>query len=400
MPKLLRALFAFALFAPLAALPAHAATPSKSLLQNGDFERTLSGHPWLPAGWDTSMADQPTVFFGRDSFLVHGGHWAVNVANMSTVIPLAHHWRQTVLVGKETWGKSATFKIWTRSNGVEGRAYILAQAYRDTAEKMSRIWGVDHDEALTRLGIGKIDDPSLNLSWKRLWFDEPLTDWIEREVKIEVPPGTNVLFVRCGIIGTGQVLFDDASLTLGPGSSPPKVAKGQNLFAEPGFENRALAWDLAVPPYEGAKVVADSTVSHTGRISMRLSDFWDGLVEARIGVGQPFDARSLRGQRVRLSGWFKGDSLKGVAYVKVFAHGLQSHVTQSPGAELLSNTWDWKELAIEFNVPDDAIVVWANLQAQAPARGTVWIDDCSFEVVGPATTPNYSTKPASNTQKR
>src|SRR5262249_28976692 len=119
----------------------------------------------------------------------------------------------------------------------------------------------------------------------------------------------------------------------------------------------------------------------------RMSDFWDGLVEARIGVGQPFDARSLRGQRVRLSGWFKGDSLKGIAYVKVFAQGLQTHVTQSPGAELLSDTWDWKQLSIEFDVPRDALLLWANLQAQAPARGTVWIDDASLEVLGPAAPP-------------
>ena len=45
-------------------------------------------------------------------------------------------------------------------------------------------------------------------------------------------------------------------------------SKGQNLFAEPGFEDHGLAWDLAIPPYEGAKVQIDSTVAHTGRCSM------------------------------------------------------------------------------------------------------------------------------------
>ena len=373
--------------------PARAAAAPKSLLQNGDFERTLAGHPWMPAGWDTSMADLPTVFFGRDTFLVHSGHWAVNIANMSAAFPMGHNWSQTLLVGKETWGKTATLKVWTRSNGIEGRAYILVQAYSDTATKMARIWGVDHDEALKRMGIGKIDDPLLDLAWKRVWFDDPMTDWVEREAKIQVPPGTNVLFVRCGLMGTGQVLFDDASLTLGPGASPPRYAKGQNLFVEPGFEDRGMSWDLAIPPYEGAKVTADSTVAHTGRMSMRLSDFWDGLVETRIGLGQPFDGRSLRGQRVRLSGWFKGDSLIGIAYVKIYAQGLKTHVTQSPGAELLSNSWDWKPLAIELDIPDDAVLVWANLQAGAPARGTVWIDDASFEVLGPAPPPPGAPKP-------
>jgi hypothetical protein len=393
MPKPLRALCAvlprtvLALLLGCALAATAPAAPPKSLLQNGDFERTLSGHPWMPAGWDTSQGDVPTVFFGRDTFLVHTGHWAVNLANMSTAFPMGHNWSQTLLVGKEAWGKTATFKVWTRSNGVEGRAFILLQAYSDTASKMGRIWGVDHDEALKRLGIGKLDDPFIDLGWKRIWFDDPLTDWVEREAQVRVPPGTNVLFVRCGLSGTGQVLFDDASLTLDAGQPPPKYPKGQNLFAEAGFENRALAWDIALPPYEGAKVGIDSTIAHGGRMSVKLSDFWDGLVEARIGVGQPFDARPLRGQRVRLTGWFKGDSLKGIAYVKIFAHGLKTHVTQSPGAEMLSNTWDWQQIAIEFNVPEDAELVWTNLNAQAPAHGTVWIDDASFEVLGPAPPP-------------
>jgi hypothetical protein len=402
MPKPIRALIAAlpcTLVALLFVAPAQAA-PAKSLLQNGDFERTLAGHPWMPAGWDTSLADLPTVFFGRDTFLVRSGRWAINVANMSAAIPMGHNWSQTLLVGKETWGKTATLKVWTRSNGLEGRAYILLQAYSDTASKMARIWNVDHDEALRRLGIGKLDDPFLDLGWKRRWFDEPLTEWVEREAKILIAPGTNVIFVRCGLIGTGQVLFDDASLTLGPGTPPAKIAKGQNLFSEPGFEDRAMSWDLALPPYEGAKVGIDTTVAHTGRMSVRLSDFWDGLVEARIGVGQPFDARPLRGQRVRLTGWFKGDSLIGITYVKVFAHGLKSRVTQSPGAELLSNSWDWKPLSIELNIPEDAVLVWANLQAGAPARGTVWIDDATFEVLGPAPPPPTAASSAPKAKKQ
>ncbi len=199
-----------------------------------------------------------------------------------------------------------------------------------------------------------------------------------------MPPGTNVIFVRAGLIGTGQVFFDDASLTLVPAPPATKPAVGENLYADPGFEQGGLAWDMAIPPYEGSKVTLDSTIAHTGRNSLRLSDFWDGLVEARIGVGQPFEGRALRGKRVRLTAWFKGDSLLGTAFVKIYAQGLKSRVTQSPGAELLSETWDWKPLSIELDIPPDAELVWANIQALAPARGTVWVDDASFEVVGPA----------------
>jgi len=183
------------------------------------------------------------------------------------------------------------------------------------------------------------------------------------------------------------VLFDDASLTFDKAAPAHAPEAGQNLFAEPGFEEHGLAWDVAIPPYEGAKVVVDSTVAHTGRCSMKLADFHDGLVEARIGVGQPFLGRNLRGKRVRLSCWMKGDSLQGTALVKIYAQGLRTHVLQSPAAELLSGTWDWKQIAIELDIPDDTELVWANCMALAPAVGTVWIDDASFEVVGPARNP-------------
>ena len=371
-----------ALAAPAKA-PAKAAAP-RELLQNGGFERAVSAGHWMAAGWDTSMADLPTVFFGRDSFLVHSGKYAVSVANMSDAFPMGHNWNQTILVGPETWGKVATFKAWVRNNGVEGRAYLLVQAYCDTASRMAEIWNVDHDEALKRLGINKIDDPLLDLGWDRAQFNEPLTDWVEREAVTFVPPGTNVMFVRCGLLGTGQVLFDDVSLTLKPAPAVTKPAPGRNLLTDPGFEDGGLSWDVAIPPYEGSKILVDSTVAHSGRRSIRLQDFWDGLVETRIGVGQSVLGRSLRGQRERLTGWLKGDSLVGTALVKIYSHGMKSRVVQSPGAELMSGTWDWKQLTIEMDIPEDSEIVWAHLQAIAPARGTVWIDDASFEVIGPA----------------
>jgi len=364
--------------------------PAAVTLQNPDFERTVPGHSWMPVGWDTSMADLPTVFFGRDTFLVQHGQYAVNVANMSNAFPMAHNWNQTLLVGPELWGKQATLKVWTRNNGVEGRAYIMLQAYSDTASKMGRIWGVDHDEALKRLGINKIDDPLLDLAWKRTQFNEPLTEWVQRESRIVIPPGTNVLFVRCGLLGIGQVVFDNASLTFGPAPASAKPALGTNLFADAGFEAGGIAWDIGIPPYEGSRVDVDSTVAHEGRRSVRLSNFFDGVVEARIGVAQPFRGRSLRGQRVRLSAWLKGDSLRGAAMVKVYSHGLKTRMTQSPAAELMAGTFDWTQVQIEFDVPEDSEQVWAHVLAFAPQRGTVWIDDAKFEVIGPAKGPRQA----------
>src|SRR5437764_818387 len=82
-----------------AAHPASARTGN--LLDNPGFETVLAGHPWMPAGWDTSDSGLPTVYFGRDTFVVHSGHYGVNVANTSTSFPVWHNWNQAVMVGPD-----------------------------------------------------------------------------------------------------------------------------------------------------------------------------------------------------------------------------------------------------------------------------------------------------------
>jgi len=61
------ALLAFVTFALTSV--AHAAAPAapRNLLGNPGFERGFPAHDWMPAVWDTSLAEIPTVFFGRDS---------------------------------------------------------------------------------------------------------------------------------------------------------------------------------------------------------------------------------------------------------------------------------------------------------------------------------------------
>lgn len=366
------------------AAPARTGATPRNLLLNPGFERGFEGHEWMPAGWDTSDAGLPTVFFGRDSFAVHGGQFAVNVANTSTLYPMSHNWSQTLLVGREAWGKTAVLTAWTKSNGQQGRAYLLAQAYRDTITRMSRIWGIGREDARRRMAINKVDDPSVDLGWSRTQFDEANTEWVKREARVYVPVGTNVLFVRFGLMGTGQVLLDDASLTLE--STPPlaPLALRTNLLRDPDFEGGGLAWEWVTPPFEGARSDLDATVAHSGTNSMRFSNMRDGLVQTRMGICQPFIGRSLVGKRVRVSAFFRGDSLKTNAYVKLYAQGPGGLLAQSPGAEMLSGTFDWTENSAELDIPKGTEQVWVWLVVNAPAEGTVWIDDANFQIVGAA----------------
>jgi hypothetical protein len=131
---ILRAAFAVAALALVVSASPTSTAPSATdnLLLNGDMERPLAGHPWMPAAWDTSVSGLPSVFFGRDSFLVHGGRYSVNVANASTIYNMSHNWNQVILITPAMWGKDAVLSVWTRNNGVDGRGYVLMQAYRDT----------------------------------------------------------------------------------------------------------------------------------------------------------------------------------------------------------------------------------------------------------------------------
>jgi hypothetical protein len=169
------------------ALAAAAAPPeaeSPNVLPNPGFEEGIAGHEWMPTAWDTSRSGLATVFFGRDTFNVHGGRYAVSVANASNLYTMAPNWNQLVLVGPEQWGKDLVFTAWTRSVGVDGRAYIKVDAYQDTVSKMAKKWGKTRDDAAMAMGIKPIDDPLLDLAWKRVAFSAPETDWQKREARV------------------------------------------------------------------------------------------------------------------------------------------------------------------------------------------------------------------------
>ena len=363
-----------------AAAPSHAAT---NLLKNPGFEDLVRDHAWMAASWDTSRTGLPSVFFGRDTMVAHGGSYSVNVANVSTRIPMAYNWSQSVPVGPEAWGKDAVFTIWSRTNGLEGRAYILLQAYRDTASKMAMAWGVDRDEALRKLKITKIDDPLLDLGWKRQQFSENQSEWVKREVRVFVPPTVNMLYVRSGLLGTGQVIYDDASLTLETALPPDPIPLNTNLLADPGFEGDGNAWEYSMPPFEGLEVARDENVAHTGKASVRLEGV-NGVIQSRAGACQVLSNRQLAGKRIRLSAWVKTDSLKTSAYLKLYFHGLKA-AKAVPGWEQFSLNTPWTKTTFEADVPEDTYSVWAWFLYTTPSAGRAYYDDMSLEVLGPAT---------------
>jgi hypothetical protein len=391
------ALLLGALLAPPAA--SGAAAPARNLLSNPGFENAQPGHDWMPAAWDTSLSAMSTVFFARDTTLAHSGEYAISVANVSTLLPIWHNWSQTIVVGREMWGKDLVFSAWTRSNGVSGRGYILLQAYRDTVGKMAATWGVPRDTAMARMGIAMMNDLFVYLGARREYFSDHETDWVRREVRVYVPPSTNLLVVRCGLFGTGQVFFDDASLTAETARPPAPLPVGVNLLADPGFEGDGDDWEYSMPPYDEMRYERDTTEVHSGKASLRFTGGLMGMVKTRVGVGQLLHNRSVAGKRLRLSSWVKCDSLMSQAYIKLYATTLDRD--EDIGApRQIGNTTPWTKLTMEMDVPKNAYQVWAMLLYNGPSEGRVYFDDASLEVVGPAGTAPARSKPPSKPGSR
>ena len=363
------------------AAAAHAAGPN--LLSNPGFEDPLGDHPWMPAAWDTSRGNTEMVFFGRDDFSAHTGQFGVSVANASITLPLWHNWSQSIDVTPDMWGKDVAFSVWTKSNGVDGRGYVGLQAYRDTVAKMARAWKVDRSAAQHRLGLAGVNDPVIDLGWQRESFADNETGWVQRTLRVYLPPTTTLITVRCGLYGTGQVQFDDAAVTLetaAPATVPPLRT---NLLQDPGFEGDALAWELSTPPFPPFIAARDTTFAHSGKACMHFYSE-AGLVAGRSGVAQVFCNRALAGKRLRMSAWARADSLGSSIIVQLFFH-TKSGFRTAGSPQTVYGTMDWTKLLVEADAPDDTYAIWAWIAYTAPVPGHAYFDDAAFEVLGPAT---------------
>lgn len=355
---------------------------SDNLLVNPGFEDPLPGHPWMPAGWDTSQTDLPTSYFGRDTVLRHSGRYAVSTASASALIPLAHNWSQTLMADSSWWGKDAVFSVWTKSVGLEGRGYVLLQCYRDTVSRMARTWGIPREDAMRRMKIAPVDDPILDLGWRRDFFEEPESDWVHREVRVFVPPSTDMIYVRAGLYGLGQLFIDDASLTLEPAQPPVEWPTGKNLLADADFEGDLHAWELSLPPFSGIQYGQASDTASSGAHSYRFEG-GSSMVRGKMGICQVLPDRALAGKRLRLSGDIKTDSLVSLAGMKLYCHTLHG-AKAATSVERPSGTMPWTHTTVEIDAPPDTYEVWAWFSYMGPAPGVVWFDNASLEILGPA----------------
>ena len=373
--------------APAAPAAPAASAPAKSaanLLSNPGFEE---GGLFSPSDWDTTVAGVPTVLFFWDSETRHGGGRSASLINAGDVMPVWHNWNKMMFHAGRFAGKDLELTVWVRSDQMDGgRGYVMLQAYRDTVINQAHDEGITRDQARTKMGYKYADDPQLELGWARQYFSGNVGEWTPKKVRLYIPPTTNLVVVRLGIYGPGQVWFDDAQLVALP-AAPSALPTGKNLLANPGFEQPFDDWEFSMPPTAGAYILPDSQFVHGGRFSARLTSATRPGFQTYMNACQVFNARGLSGKRVRMSGWVKLEDLFDSAYLSVYATGLYG-VEGSLAGDALTGTQDWTFYSVDFDVPKDTYTVWARAGYSA-GPGKVWWDDLKFEVLGP--TPKSAT---------
>jgi hypothetical protein len=353
------------------------AVDGPNLLHNPSAEE---GTLISPSAWDTTQSDLPTVRFAWDSQAAHDGSRSLYVINTSDVIPLWHNWSQTLLGVNELGGKELTLRVWVKTRAVTGKAYILLQAYRDTVLIESVKTGVPRLEKRMEMGYKPASDPQLEMGWARKQIAGDHPEWMPIEARLYIPPSTNVVIVRGGLLGVGEAWFDDFSLTAAPARPERAYPLGKNLLADPGFEGNLDEWDFSMPPVEGLRIRLD-TVAHSGLQSCLIESQRRWQMEIWTHVFQVFNTRALSGKRVRLSGWYKSQDLKNTfACFSIYATGMYGAYRP-----VVNNAWsgtnDWTFASYEVDIPRDTYTVWARAVLNTGA-GKVWFDDLKFEVLG------------------
>jgi hypothetical protein len=358
---------------------AHAAPAGPTnLLSNPSFEE---GGLFSPTDWDTTVAGVPTVLFYWDPDTKHGGNKALSIVNAGDIIPIWHNWNQMIPAANKFAGKDLELSVWTKSAQLSGRGYVMVQCYRDTVMNYAIARNMTRENARKEMGFKFADDPQLELGWARQYFSPETSDWTERKVRVYVPPTTNLVVVRFGLYGPGQVWFDDAQLAALPARPPAPIALGRNLLANPGFERAPDQWEYSLPPTPGAIIEMDSTTAHSGRYSALMTTMQKPGFQTYQAACQVFNARNLAGKRVRMSGWCKLENINDAsAYLSIYATGLYG-VDGSLAGDALSGTKDWTYYTVDYEVPKDSYTVWARAGYQS-TLGKCWWDDLKFEVLG------------------
>lgn len=132
---------------------------------------------------------------------------------------------------------------------------------------------------------------------------------------------------------------------------------------------------------EGYERALDEAVKHGGKASGALKS--TGEVENAFGtMMQAVNADQYKGKRLRMSAYVKSDGVEGWSGLWMRVDGADKtglafdNMMERP----IKGKTDWTKYEIVLDVPDDAVEI--DFGILLAGKGTVWIDDLTFETVG------------------
>lgn len=125
----------------------------------------------------------------------------------------------------------------------------------------------------------------------------------------------------------------------------------------------------------------DELIKHGGE---RSAVFFatDVTNDDQARLTQRFLADQFRGKRIRFAAYLKTNQVNGWAGLWLRVDTIDKHAWAFDDMEdfAIDGTTDWRQYQIVLDVPQDGAVIY--LGAHLYGRGQVWMDDCTFEVVG------------------
>jgi hypothetical protein len=122
----------------------------------------------------------------------------------------------------------------------------------------------------------------------------------------------------------------------------------------------------------------DRSVRHHGKYSCRIESV--GKSPTGAMMFQNIGAQDYRGQRVRFAGFFKTESLTGMATLWMRVDGENELLAiDKTIQQAVSGTSDWREAAIVLDVPRDSKSIRFAILVEG--SGKAWVDDLRLEAV-------------------
>jgi hypothetical protein len=181
-----------------------------------------------------------------------------------------------------------------------------------------------------------------------------------------------VVLVTIGLAASGCLKSIDRGLDEQSieGEITPGVPAGWSLFGpvdgKPAFDFYC-GYDTVVK-HGGARSATFLAIGVTNEDQARLT--------------QRFLADRYRGRRVRFTGYLKTNKVNFWAglWMRVDTATRVGWAFDDMEDRGLSGTTDWTRCSVVLDVPEDGAAIY--IGAVLHGRGQVWVDDCTFEVVG------------------